>query len=330
MRRLIRNVGLMALLVAVMVFWGSTAGQAAERRPSAGTLAGSAELQGTIRVSGAWALYPMMVKWAEEFKKLHPKIRIDVSAGGAGKGAADALAGMVDMGMVSREIRPEEIQQGIFAVPVVKDAVLPTINGNNPVLASLLKKGIRRNVFVDLWVLGKPLTWGDISGTSSPGRVQVYTRSDSCGAAETWAKYLGKQQEDLKGVAVYGDPGVAEAVRRDPAGIGYNNLNYAYDMRSGKPVAGLQIVPIDVNGNGRVDPDERLTTKRDAIKAVLSGRYPSPPARDLYLVAKGSFKGTAKSFVRWILSDGQRYAEEVGYLKIAPAQIKEALKRLGA
>jgi len=26
-------------------------------------------LQGTIRVSGAWALYPMMVKWVEEFKK---------------------------------------------------------------------------------------------------------------------------------------------------------------------------------------------------------------------------------------------------------------------
>jgi phosphate transport system substrate-binding protein len=318
----------MVLLAAVLVFGVSVETWAAKSQLPSGLPV--AELQGTIRVSGAWALYPMMVKWAEEFKKLHPKIRIDVSAGGAGKGAADALAGMVDMGMVSREIRPEEIKQGIFAVPVVTDAVFPTINGNNPVLASLLKKGIRRNVFVDLWILGKPLTWGDISGTSSSGRVQVYTRSDSCGAAETWAKYLGKKQEDLKGVAVYGDPGVAEAVRRDPAGIGYNNLNYAYDMRSGKPVAGLLIVPIDVTENGRVDPDERLATKRDAIGAVLSGRYPSPPARDLYLVAKGSFKGNAKAFVRWILSDGQRYAEEVGYLKIAPAQIKEALKRLGA
>ena len=46
------------------------------------------ELVGTIRVSGAWALYPMAVRWSEEFKKIHPKVRIDISAGGAGKGVA--------------------------------------------------------------------------------------------------------------------------------------------------------------------------------------------------------------------------------------------------
>jgi phosphate transport system substrate-binding protein len=36
-----------------------------------------------------------MVKWGEEFGKIHPKMRIDISAGGAGKGAADALAGFI-------------------------------------------------------------------------------------------------------------------------------------------------------------------------------------------------------------------------------------------
>ena len=41
------------------------------------------ELKGTITLSGAWALYPMAVKWAEEFQKLHPKVRIDIGAGGA-------------------------------------------------------------------------------------------------------------------------------------------------------------------------------------------------------------------------------------------------------
>ncbi|NPU86162.1 MAG: phosphate ABC transporter substrate-binding protein [Syntrophaceae bacterium] len=307
---------------------GSLEGRAAERGPAVGKAPATVDLQGTIRVSGAWALYPMMVKWAEEFRKLHPKVRIDVSAGGAGKGAADTLTGMVDIGMVSREIRQEETRQGLFGVPVVKDAVFPTINGNNPVLATLMKKGIKKSVFTDLWIMGKPLTWGSVAGQAVPTRIQVYTRSDSCGAAETWAKYLGKKQEDLKGVAVYGDPGVAEAIRRDPAGIGYNNLNYAYDMRTGRPVAGLQIAPIDVNENGRVDPGERLMSKHDAIQAVLAGRYPSPPARDLYLVAKGNFKGTSLAFVRWILTDGQRYAEEVGYLKVTPGQVKESLKKV--
>ncbi|MEN6623373.1 MAG: substrate-binding domain-containing protein [Smithella sp.] len=284
-------------------------------------------ISGTIRVSGAWALYPMMVKWAEEFKKTHPKVRIDVSAGGAGKGVTDALSGLVDIGMVSRELRPEEVRQKAFYVPVVKDAVFPTINQKNPVLKELAKKGLKKKVFVELWISSVSKNWGELTGIQNIQKIRVYTRSDSCGAAETWAKYLGKQQEDLKGVAVYGDPGVAEAVRKDKAGIGYNNLNYAYDMKTGMPVAGLQIIPIDVNENGRIDPEERLGTKHQAIRAVQSGVYPSPPARDLYLVAKGAFSGPTKEFVKWILTDGQKYVEEVGYLKINAAQIKAALKK---
>ena len=141
---------------------------------------------------------------------------------------------------------------------MVKDAVFPTINSNNPVLKKIAEKGIKKKTFDDLWIAGKPLTWGEISGTPTKNAVQVYTRSDSCGAAETWAHYLGKKQEDLKGVGVYGDPGLAEAVKRDVYGVGYNNLNYAYDAKTGLPVAGIQIIPIDVNENGKIDPAEDL------------------------------------------------------------------------
>lgn len=286
-------------------------------------------VQGKIRVSGAWALYPMMVKWAEEFKRVHPDVRIDVSAGGAGKGVADALSGLVDIGMVSRELRPEEMRQNILFVSVVKDAVFPTVNQNNPVIRELTTRGLTRKAFLGLWVTGDAGTWGELLGVLNNQRVRVYTRSDSCGAAETWAKYLGKHQEDLKGVAVYGDPGVAEAIRRDRSGIGYNNLNYAYDMKTGKPVAGLHVVAIDVNNNGKVDPEETLGTKEQAIRAVQSGVYPSPPARDLYLVTKGAFRGPAREFVKWILKDGQKYVDDVGYLKINVSQIKAALRKIG-
>ena len=289
------------------------------------------DLQGTIRVSGAWALYPMMVRWAEEFGKVHPKVRADISAGGAGKGAADAISGLVDIGMVSREVKPEEVKQGAFFVPVVKDAVFSVINIENPVFnKGLAEKGVKKKTFIDLWINGIPLTWGEIVGGGSKDKVQVYTRSDSCGAAETWAQYLGgKQQEDLKGVGVYGDPGLAEAVKKDRNGIGYNNLNYAYDAKTGLSLAGLQVIPIDINENGRVDPEEDLKTKNGAVQAVASGLYPSPPARDLNLVTKDRFKGIAQEFIRWILTEGQKYVDEMGYIKLTDAQIHEALKKVG-
>jgi phosphate transport system substrate-binding protein len=317
----------MCLALAVMVSASGCSTQKAGpgTQPTAGA---KAELQGTLRVSGAWALYPMMVKWAEEFQKLHPQVKVDVSAGGAGKGVVDALGGMVDLGMVSRDIKPEEVKQGAVYVPVVKDAVFPGINAANPVAQALLSKGIVKQTFVDLWMQGKALTWGVIAGSDSKDLVQVYTRSDSCGAADTWAKYLGGVQEDLKGTAVYGDPGLAEAVRQDPLGIGYNNLNYAYDAKTGLPVAGILVVPIDVNGNGKVDPEEDISTKSKALQAIASGAYPSPPARELYLMAKDRFSGLTKEFVGWILTDGQKYVDETGYIQLLKPQMDAALKKL--
>lgn len=78
--------------------------------------------------------------------------------------------------------------------------------------------------------------------------ISVYTRSDACGAAETRANYLGNyHKEDLRDTAVYWDPGLAEAMKKDPLGICYNNLNYAYDIETRKPIAGLRVIHIDLN-----------------------------------------------------------------------------------
>ena len=328
------KIGMIGLIFGFVLFLTMTlniGGQGSEKKNRPGSSETPIILEGTIRVSGAWALYPMMVKWGEEFRKVYPKVRVDISAGGAGKGVADALAGLVNVGMVSREITQEEIKQGAFYVPVVKDAVFPMMSDENPVFQKgLSSKGMKKQTFIDLWVKGTDLTWGVIAGNDSKYKVHVYTRSDSCGAAETWAQYLGgNKQEDLQGIGVYGDPGLAEAIRKDPLGIGYNNLNYAYDFKTGLPLKGLRVVPIDLNENGKVDPEEDLKTKNRAIQAIASGIYPSPPARDLYLLTKENLKGLTKEFIRWILTDGQKYVEENGYIKLTKTQVNLALKKLG-
>jgi len=290
----------------------------------------SKELTATITVSGAWALYPMVVKWAEEFQKTNPKVKIEVSAGGAGKGMADALAGLVDIGMVSREIYPSEVEKGAFWVSVVKDAVVPDMNKGNPVLADILAKGVKRSDFMGIYIYGNITTWGQLVGRPEiTDKINVYTRSDSCGAAETWAKYFGKKQEDLKGTGVYGDPGVAEAVKNDALGIGYNNINYAYDANTSKPVEGLVIVPIDLNENGKIDTNEDFYGTRDKIiEAIASGAYPSPPAREENLVTKGKFTGVVMEFVKWILNDGQKYALETGFIPLTDQRLAEMLQKL--
>ena len=288
------------------------------------------QLEGTITISGAFALYPMMQRWAEEFTKANPRVNFDISAGGAGKGMTDALAGAVDIGMVSRDVTSDEEAKGAFAIPVVKDAVFPTISDKNPVLTEILAKGVTQETFIGIFVTGETKTWGQVvSKPEITDEIHVYTRSDSCGAAEVWAKYLGnKKQEDLLGIGISGDPGLLDAVVKDPLGIGFNNLNYAYDSASGKPVSGAVTVPIDGNVNGAADLDELLETKSEAVAMVANGKYPSPPARPLNLVTKGKPTGLTLAFIQWVLADGQKYIDEVGYIQLSSDMLEAAIEKI--
>src|SRR5215216_2401687 len=74
----------------------------------------SKEKEVSVSLSGAFALYPLVQKWAEEYNKTHPNIRFDIQAGGAGKGLTDVLSGAVDVGMFSREISDAEKSKGIW------------------------------------------------------------------------------------------------------------------------------------------------------------------------------------------------------------------------
>jgi phosphate transport system substrate-binding protein len=284
----------------------------------------------TISLSGAFALYPLVVQWAEEYKKENPGIRFNISAGGAGKGMADALSGTVDLGMFSREIAREEIDKGVWWVGLTIDAVLPTISASNPYLDILKKRGLTREEFTAIFIYDAIKDWGELLKATGKEEVVVYTRSDACGAAGTWAKYLGGQQENLKGIGIYGDPGLAEAVAKDPAGIGFNNTIYIYDIKTGTKRPGIEVIPIDINGNGIIDPDENFYDTFNAIlKAIADGIYPSPPARELYFVSKGKpAKQATLDFIKWTLTYGQKFVREAGYVPIDQEKINGYLGKL--
>ncbi len=290
----------------------------------------ASQLSGVISISGAFALYPMMTVWADEFHKLHPDVEFDVQGGGAGKGMTDTIAGAVDIGMISRSIKDEETAQGIFWVSVTKDAVFPIISSENPVAEQILAKGISQEVFNKIYITGEITTWGEVVGDPSiTDEINVFTRSDASGAAEQWAKFGGgKAQEDLKGIGVNGEPSILDTVIKDPLGIGYGNLNSIFDLSSGNTVPGIIIPPIDIDKNGKADAIEIYKVKDDAFSAVANGTYPSPPARFENLATLGKPDGLTLAFIEWILTDGQQYLESAGFVPLTPEQQAESLAKI--
>lgn len=317
------------LVMAVTLSACGTAGSA-ESTSAESEAGASSELSGTLSISGAFALYPMMTIWAEEFSKIHPNVQFDVQGGGAGKGMTDTIAGAVDIGMISRSIKEEETAQGIFWVSVTKDAVFPIINAENPVAEQLMAQGITQEIYNKIYITGEITTWGEVIGDPSiTDKINVFTRSDASGAAEQWAKYAGGEaQEDLLGIGVNGEPAMLDTILKDPLGIGFGNLNSIFDLSGGNLVPGILIPPIDINENGTADAGEVYTVKEDAFGAVADGTYPSPPARFENLATLGKPEGLELEFIKWILTDGQQYLEAAGFVPLTPEQQAESLAKL--
>ena len=288
----------------------------------------------TIKIDGAFALYPMMLKWTDEYHKLHPNISFDVQSNGAGQGMTLALNKQIDIGMVSREINQSEIQKGAFWVSVTKDAVVATINAENPVISIIMTTGITKQQFKDIFITRNITTWGQLVGNASiTAPIIVYSRQDACGAADTWAKYLGKYtQDDLTLHADYtikNDDQLAQSIVADKNGIGYNNMAYVYDANSFKYDGKIRSVPIDLNGNGTLETNESFYETRAALVDAINNKiYPSPPARVENLVCYGNFSGITYDFVHWILTDGQQYVLDTGYVLLPQDTIQQQITYL--
>jgi phosphate transport system substrate-binding protein len=326
------GLALVSILVAASLLLSACSSGGATQAPSNPSTSANDNLSGTITISGAFALYPMMTLWASEFTKLHPNVQFDVQGGGAGKGMTDVLAGAVDIGMISRTIKPEEEQKGAYWVPVAKDAVFPVVSKSNPVLSDLVAKGISQAMFKKIFITGEAKTWGDVVGKPDvKDEIHVYTRSDSAGAADQWALYCGgKVQADILtgAIGVNGEPALVDTIAKDPLGIGYSNLNSVFDVTTGKLVEGAVVPPIDINSDGKADANEYYQTKDEAVKVIADGTYPAPPARFENLATKGKPSGLTLAFMQWILTDGQKMLDQAGYVPLTQQQQADALAKL--
>ncbi len=286
---------------------------------------------GNISISGAFALYPLAVLWSEDFKKENPDVRFNISAGGAGKGIADVLTNMVDIGLVSRDLHAQEIEKGAYPVLVANDAVIGTINTEHPNYQLIKERGLTQEELKHIFLGGHYKLWSDIDPRFVAEPLQVYVRSDAAGAAETWAKFFKANQEDLKGIGIFGDPGLAQAIKDNKLAIGFNNINYVYDLKSKKTSAQIAALPIDLNKNGKIDQDENFYDNIDKLtSAVAQQKYPSPPARELMFVVRNDQQTKLlKAFIEFVLQEKQQaYLLENGYVPLEKDIIAQQLQKL--
>jgi phosphate transport system substrate-binding protein len=285
------------------------------------------ELSGSFSVSGAFALYPLISRLADEFMIIHPGVKIEVTKIGTGEGITNLLTGKSKLAMISRPLTDEEIGAGIWVIPVAKDGVAPIVNQNNPHIEKLLSQGISPDEFMHIFSSGKQITWGEILGTDARDKVNVYVRADESGAAEIWAGFIYKKASDLRGIGITGDDEMIKSIQEDPLSIGFCNFSYAFDISTGERIKDIQIIPADLDFDNKIERVEMpFKNLEEAHRSLWLGFFPDQLCRELTLGSLGKPTDPAVvEFLYYVLGEGQAGVKKSGFCPLNNVYINYAL-----
>lgn len=321
-------------------------------------LAGATLAAQSMQINGAGATFPAPIysKWFSEYNKLHSDIRINYQPLGSGAGIKQVTERTVFFGASDGPMTPEQLLAApgkLLHLPTVLGAVVPVYN--LPGVSQELKfsGAVLANIF-----LGRITKWNDPAiaatnpGVNLPGtEIVVAHRSDGSGTTYIWVDYLSKVSPEFKkvvgvgtsvkwpvGVAAAKNDGVSAIVRQTPGALGYVELIYAIQTKTpyglvqnanGKFVkASIDSVSAAAAAAAKTMPaDYRVSITNAAGDAV----YPISSFTWMlfYQDPKDKKQGKAMvDFMKWALTDGQKFAGDMGYAPIPKNVVDMEMKTL--
>ena len=331
-------------LITMAVLLAACSGQKlGESQTNSGTAAGSA-----IRIQGSGATFPKPIyeKWANEYQKIDPNVRIDYQGTGSGAGQKAILAKTADFGATDDPMSDEDLRSAgseILHIPTVLGAVVITYNLEG---VSQPLKLTPQNIS-DIY-LGNIKNWNDAKLKAENPNVNLpdaeilpIYRADASGTSAVFTDFLSKTVPEWKekvgtnkqpswitgvGVGAKGNDGVMGQVKQTPNAIGYVELTFAkannlptaeVKNQAGKFVAAsLESVSAAATGSVATMPDDLRTAitnaDGDAAYPIASYTYVL-----VYKDQTDPVKGKAiADFLWWATHDGEKFAADLHYARL--------------
>ena len=300
----------------------------------------------TINGAGATFPYPIYSKWFSEYNKLHPDVRINYQSIGSGGGIQQVTNRTVFFGATDGPMNEDQLKgaPGIMHFPTVLGAVVPVYN-----VAGVSELKFTGQALADIY-LGKIKKWNDPALTKlNPGvklpatDISVVHRSDGSGTTYIFVDYLSKISPQFKsdvgvstsvkwpaGVGGKGNEGVSGLVTQTPGSIGYVELIYALQNKipfgSVQNAAG-EFVKASTDAVTKAAAAAAATIPEDFRVSITNaqgaGAYPISSFTWILLYESSKDMARAKAmvdFMKWALTDGQKFATELGYAPL-PANV---------
>jgi phosphate transport system substrate-binding protein len=322
------------------------------------TLLATAATGQKIQINGAGATfpYPIYSKWFSEYNKIHPNVEINYQSIGSGGGIRQLSAQTVFFGATDGPMTNDQIYAAGFPVlhlPTVLGGVVPIYNVPE-VSAELRFPG---KVLADIF-LGKITRWNDPAiknvnpGLNLPNA--DITVVHGSGTSYIWSDYLSKVSPDYKktvgvatsvnwpvGVGAKGNEGVAGLVKQTPGSIGYVELIYAVQNKisygSVQNAAGEFVrATTETVSNAAASAVQNMPKDFRVSITNAPGHDVYPISSFTWLLLNQSARDRERSrvmveFAKWALTDGQKFAPELGYAPLPKEVVAlemQALSRL--
>lgn len=91
------------------------------------------DVSGQVQINGSTSVTPVMELLTEAYNEINPDVTFDIASTGSGAGVTSAIDNTADIGMASRELSDEEVEQVEDVQPIAIDGIAVIVNPDNPV-----------------------------------------------------------------------------------------------------------------------------------------------------------------------------------------------------
>jgi phosphate transport system substrate-binding protein len=245
----------------------------------------------TLKITGSTTVLPGAQAAADAFMKDHGNANIQVSGGGSGVGVQAVGEGIAEIGMSSRDLKPEERAKypNLVVTTIANDGIAVIVHPGNRVPALTLAQ------IKDIYS-GTTTNWKDVGGPDMT--IVVVGRDSASGTREFfWESVMKKEDFTQNQLEKNSNGAVKQTIAQTPGAIGYVGLGYID--------ADIRTVPVNVN-NVTIEP---------TIANVVAKTYPI--SRPLIMITQGAPEGLAQTYLDYLLSPaGQAIVAEEGFVPI--------------
>ena len=240
----------------------------------------------TVSISGSTSVGPLAEKLAHKYSE-QDNTNIEINQIGSSAGITNAISGVSEIGMSSRDLKEEEIASGLNEVVIAYDGIVVVTHPTNKV-KDLTMEQVKK-IFT-----GEVTNWKELGGDDM--EIVVVSREDGSGSRDAFQEIVDYSSGELirNAIIASGNGNIKTTVANNKHAVGFISFEYIDES----------ISTIDING---VE-----ATAENVLKEKYSLSRPF-----LFVYKEGQLTDAGQRFIDFILSeDGQLIAAEAGAIPV--------------